>query len=1091
MPVFNNVIINQALDRGGLSGFGNNMPIVSRRWIDASADVANPEELTYEATTLSLTSVNKNWLAPFGGLVDLVETTKPPRVTLMQTDGTAVSGDGLLLEILPPAFLRLRRLFANLLETDDASNPERANGYSLRPVPKYFFFSGPLPSPATGGFVFAGDDLGMSGTLRIFDADGLPIDPLAVTSWLMALLGVHTPLVADADADDQLTSITDLKATDSFTTRMVTPGGTVYAGGHIESETSTDAAILREITRDDATDADGNFPPEEANLLLFAPTTYGRLSARAVIPALPAAITLKHDFISLRVVDLRTYLTGTPRATFNASKIEPKPRVRVNEVINLVSDGNGLLGQLSEVFAERIADPREDALLVGETIETDFVLPTDVGQVHFPAFPALPAGAVVENGDFPPGLKVKITEASTAQFIDDGTVPPSGDVLLTLRGVPVGAAIRAYHRELGIDMTEERGDGAGGVVNETEVLGHTYDGRLLLRLEDPLGLNLDGTYTAPINPILNLDLVIVREDGTRRIFGNVALDIDTVITAAAVDLLLLPFDNGLDTNVRQGVATSGLSGLTSPPIDLNGNLIADSLSLLEEDTPLGRNAPRLPLMLRRDLLAGSRRGTQWRAALGGGRVGARLHSAQSRWGAPGSPGGPETQSTGLYTQHGRLAYDLNRHALRRVERFYDRIRELIGNVWDEPVAPTALPAASGQTADAGPFAAAVLETVAPMVESPELALLKTAVDNDIDSIPEDFNAFIDWLQARVNAINVSSLPGVVDTALSALKTGVIDWLEQQKNTGLREDREERIYNEVLRELSSACYGRRDSLWALEKAIKSARHFIYLETPALAPIRYDGDGAAYSLDLLQLIQDQLDARPGLRVVICTAKEPPYVERYGFLSKKEVHDRFRIFAPTVVDPPPVDPTDPATPPVTSPVLDDARVVIFHPIGFPGRPSALETQTVIIDDDWLLTGSTTFRRRGFTFDGGTDVVLTGYDRLAGGSVAIREHRVALLRQRLNLGLTNKTLITESSAARLRDGKETFYLIREMLRAGGYGVIERLWDGKDPHVGYSTPATAADIANPEGQTYGVLPALLTDWLLGSGTLGNTFHDL
>src|SRR6266487_913970 len=50
-----------------------------------------------------------------------------------------------------------------------------------------------------------------------------------------------------------------------------------------------------------------------------------------------------------------------------------------------------------------------------------------------------------------------------------------------------------------------------------------------------------------------------------------------------------------------------------------------------------------------------------------------------------------------------------------------------------------------------------------------------------------------------------------------------------------------------------------------------------------------------------------------------------------------------------------------------LPAERVVAFHPVGFPGRPSRLESSVVIVDDVWAMVGSSTFRRRGLTFDGG----------------------------------------------------------------------------------------------------------------------------
>jgi hypothetical protein len=45
----------------------------------------------------------------------------------------------------------------------------------------------------------------------------------------------------------------------------------------------------------------------------------------------------------------------------------------------------------------------------------------------------------------------------------------------------------------------------------------------------------------------------------------------------------------------------------------------------------------------------------------------------------------------------------------------------------------------------------------------------------------------------------------------------------------------------------------------------------------------------------------------------------------------------------------------------------------MGFPGRTSRLESTVVIVDDVWTMVGSSTLRRRGLSFDGGSDLVFT----------------------------------------------------------------------------------------------------------------------
>lgn len=1082
------------------------MPVMSKQWIAGSgADVSG--RITLNESNLSLNSGSEDWLAPIAGQVRKIDTTaafKAP-VTLFKTDGTAISEQGLLLIVNPQAYLRLCRLFANLFETETPFNNLRPKGHAKRPVPKYFFFAGTVPAAVEGGQVFPEDSLGFSGTLTIYDANGWIIDPLAVTSAFSTILGIHAILDTDSSKPDQLSSISGLRAGNSFKVHLVKPDGSPYDGTHmmgnlsatggdaskglfsVNAFTGSETNVLREILLDSSTGTSGTFPDNKALFLLIGLSTYGRLSNRVRIPTLPSGTSLTHDFFTIRVVDLNRYLLGNPTATFNGTKLEPKPLVRINEVTHLQAEGNSFMGRLNEIFTGATSE----ALLVGETITSDFSLPADATNVRWNDFPVLPTTLVdgispltPETGDFPSNIKEQLIENSTAQFIDSGGTHHI-DVLLTLTGVPTGAAVRTYNRKLGTDFIEERGDGAGGIVIDEapSATDRTFNGKLQLVLKDPLGLKRpDGTFTAAVHPKLNVDVVIVRQDKVKRIVGNVELDINVTPIAAPTNTT----DNGLLTVARRGIAHSGIHGLPSGSVSLGASpsledLLNAASQLLGESNPIGRDAPRLPSMARRDVLAAALTGTNWKGALSGGRISSQLHSADNRQGCPGSKGGRETQNVGFFTQNGRLAYDIARHAFRRTESIYTRIPAIISSDWNEPAAPTPLAEGTTQSANSGPFAGAVLQNIAPYCETPELALIKSIVESNIDSFPTTFDTLVDWVTTQINGISTGSLPSELGNALGRLKTELINWLNTQKDGDtLSESQKERVFNELLRELSSACFGRRDSMWALEEGIKNARQFIYIETPAFGPTRYGTAGSDYSKDLVNLIQNQIDTKPGLHVMICVPKSSEYSPAYSEFLRREIFERFKIFAPT---------TSGTT--TTSPELNDKRVVVFHPMGFPGRPSALENQVVIVDDQWMLLGSSTFRRRGLTFDGSTDMVMTDFDTETGVSPTIRDFRKSLLFSRLALGPSNKTTMENANSARLDDGREAFYVIREMLRADGYGLIERLWDGKDPHLAYTEPTLSKDLWNPEGQEYNAGLASFVAWLLASGHTGTTFHDV
>src|SRR5436853_7617428 len=92
-----------------------------------------------------------------------------------------------------------------------------------------------------------------------------------------------------------------------------------------------------------------------------------------------------------------------------------------------------------------------------------------------------------------------------------------------------------------------------------------------------------------------------------------------------------------------------------------------------------------------------------------------------------------------------------------------------------------------------------------------------------------------------------------------------------------------------------------------------------------------------------------------------------------------------------------------------FDNSRVAAFHPVGFPGRASRLESTVVIIDDLWAMVGSSTFRRRGLTFDGGSDLVFSDLDLVDGVSPAIVDFRRKLMASRLGIPHTPFPAVTE----------------------------------------------------------------------------------
>jgi hypothetical protein len=141
---------------------------------------------------------------------------------------------------------------------------------------------------------------------------------------------------------------------------------------------------------------------------------------------------------------------------------------------------------------------------------------------------------------------------------------------------------------------------------------------------------------------------------------------------------------------------------------------------------------------------------------------------------------------------------------------------------------------------------------------------------------------------------------------------------------------------------------------------------------------------------------------------------------------------------------------------------QFALFHPIGFPGRFARVETNVIIVDDIWAMIGGSTFRRRGLTFDGSSDMVFTDTQLENGHSLAIRDFRRGLMANRLGIAANS----TEPTYVALSDALTAFGVIEDALTGGGLGKMSSIWDGTTPGLTPATPLTA-DQANPDGREF------------------------
>jgi hypothetical protein len=1096
--------IAQAFQYSGLQAFGLTMP---RLAIDWSPDGATNPSFTVSdgsgSTPIMTITSSANWAAPFEAPYLDVITGIPFPVTLVMADGSAETAPGVLLTVPDQQWVRLGRLYCEILQTSDSTRPERERGLSCRPVPRYVYFpgqsisTGSPPGVATSGLAEAGADLGFSGDARFYDGDGLLIDPVAVMAAFVALLTRYPGLQATALGAEPATTIplsnyltggdSPLASSTVTRIRLVNADGGPYAPAtlFLTGLTQVDQnSALYELSGSPLSiglmDVDSaSFTQFQHDRIVFGSASNGRLTSSFTPPELPTAspeVTLARDYYTIRVIELQPYLNGrwpTDSPSDPALSVQRYAPVRINENISFLLTGNDVLGAIHTALdagfppQSSVSSPPETdlALVVAQALDGNFPIPSA-------------PGAAAQWPSFPPGLSVNPSATlsinlSTQVSLTAGWVTTAantavtGDVDLEITNLPASAWVRVYPRTFLPNATSARGDGQGREVPAS--------GIVVMTLKDPLSVRdpLTGFSYIPKSATLQFDLSVMLPNGQTRIYGGLTVGIGTSPISSP------PFAPDTGTNPcgfaeYQGVSNAGILGLghvgpiSPPPTSLLGWVKA----LTGEGTP--RDAPRLPTMARRELLVAGA-GTDatsgspafartWSGVIAGGRIQPETVSASSRIGAPGSFGGRETSVVGAATHGGLLAYDIGRHALRRSQDIITRLVTLASSKWNSPSEPTPVDVGKTAGADNGTLAGALLQTVAPYCESPEL--------DELWDIPVVSNAVTTWI-TQANLANSSQVIQALQSleSVAPAPQPVVESTPGSGTLGQFEAPVQRLALELERELTSGRYGRRDAQWALQSALQNARHFIYIETPGFCSTAHASGSPMpglqiYAADLIETLKARLTSMPGLRAVICVNRNPDFAPGYEGMASYEVQDRLAI-----VQSMPSTGSPPTSPPSSS------QFALLHPIGFPGRYARVETNVVIIDDIWAMIGGCTLRRRGLTFDGSSDLAFTDTLIENGRSTAIRDFRRTLIANRLGVSADS----TQSTYVALAEAATAFSVIQDALNGGGAGKISPVWDGTTPGITPATPLTA-DEANPDGRNFDEVTAAVVS-LLGSAS--------
>jgi hypothetical protein len=833
----------------------------------------------------------------------------------------------------------------------------------------------------------------------------LILDPVAVACALRALLQQLPALLAEGEAEVNVGS-SPLDPGAIATVAGLATGTSVHVidpfGNPWEDVPGIGLALGTGITPPRLTDAgphawaDGasvRATAADAGLLRWGLATTATLGTTPLArPTLPPGVTLPRDFFRVVAADLGLHLRGNRGAAAALgvpgvdalTQAEPLPEVVDGSSVAVTRDGQATLGAvhaLRTAFAE--------VRLVSPVIDDAFDLPPGPG-ARWPDFPA-PAGAR-QPLDAPAVGQLR-TQATAAW------VGATKDVVVTFPAglLPTEAHVRAFNRRFvsGVPLSDSpttlRGDGAAAVVGSGDV-------QLLLR--DPLGL---GDSVRPDEGRLRFDLLVVPRPETGpprvRLFGGFDLPIADGGTAPPAPPSAGRTLAAVPAGVR-GICPAPILGL--PPTAPAGGPLTQVLAALGEAEP--REAPRYPTMARTETIAAGHGAnpTDFGAVISGGFLAPRALRGDARLGNPGVPAGPEDHAPGL-SASGALGRALYRAAMRRTKHVAPRLIELNDSRFH------------GDLVGPGTVAASVLQTIAPVCENPELALLPSPV-----GLPTTWDAL-------KNAI-VAELPSWASRFAGHIPApGAGDvWV-----------------TEVLREAFAAKQGRRDAQWAWRWALSRARQLVYIETPLFG--RTGSGGGADAVDLVEVLVDRLAEVPTLRVVVSLPKEIAFGPGYEGWAK-----RFYEARNAAVDA------------LVGAAGTSGRVQVYHPIGFPGRPELLRTTIGVVDDVWAIVGASTFSRRGMTFDGGVDVALLDRQLVDGASAVIRALRREAMARTAGLAAPAPGETPAAGWVRLGTPAGAFEHIRELLRNGGQGLVEPFWRGPSEPL-----AQTESLADPEGRDF------------------------
>jgi hypothetical protein len=1050
------------------------------------------------------------WHPPVGGILSLYFATpdRPKRLApLRQANGSPAFSDNVLValfELLPEVLVRLETLAAGIPSPDGS-----AATVATRPMPRWFAIeasgttttntatnifdrwpdtlagsddakkleeiglggaSGALLNGATAAQIlllpgkFSGNMAKLfkltatSHVLWAFDARGRAIDPGAVASWWSFLAtSLFTNLWASGlDSGDKRTSSVAAARSvhlvgahegpvPSAVMGRSTVAGVSGAATDVVRKASGTSAVT--IGFSAAPSPDDAAAPRAA--LLPHRAWGGSVSLWAGGPVDPA---LTRDYARVALIDVESHLTGQPRI---ATSVTPTAgELRRAAAQNRISTRIGVARARGPDVAPPIFRPSLDeaadalieivqaapaALIVTPQLDRDYgglgALATDTDPL--PKTLPTPVVRALVGG----GAATGNTIAGQRAFIEFSLDPSLA-----------GAFLRIWPNGVDLETGKRKAsDGGGGKVRA--------DGTVSLVALLPDGQNTGSQLSAT---------ALLATGSATRLYGELRFTRPLAVGGSA-----LPWGSATGVIIAceqdrfTSIAAAQLAGLQS-----GTTLVHDSggtASLIDPSTIPAVGFANTTLI--RSLSAGDRivlTQPAFRAEPAGssaallGATGSSVtdvaRSAVLRTAGPGTPlPGQNALTSGAAAEDATSASAVLLPPL-ALARFHE-----IGAAQQGHPGSPAAPETAGVGADlSGPAALLVAEALSATADAATPAFAAAAVART--SAPPDPAGQALWAAAlRTQAAGVEGERGLdvevidgghpypFDGTLADARTWYADHPSITIPTAPvgREAAQQRA---ISRRALAASKGLQESAVALEAAFSRAEDLIYIESPSI-DLRVIGDGGDDVLRPLQALVDRLGAQKALHAVLCVPVD-------GFVGAPK--DLLRVRADGLKSA--FSALEAAAP---------GRVAVFCPNAGAGRSLRLATSTVIVDDVFLLTGSTALSRRGLSFDSSLSVAMFDEVNVRGRGQTLAQLRRSLLSARLGLP---PALVPD-------DGAQIVKAIA-MLIARGSG---RLTVATLPTINPPVTDTDRAIWNRDG-TKAPNPADLSAWLtqLGTGNLLN-----